>query len=145
MIEVSLRERAMNFLAKREHSRQELRIKLSRYAFDEADIELTLSELSQDNLQSDERFVDDYIRSKQRSGYGVHYIQQQLNQRGIDAALTKRALSAFDEWQDILKAVWDKKYGDRCLSMDETVKAQRFLLSRGFDIADVRSIIDDHK
>ena len=145
MSEVSLRERAMNFLAKREHSRQELRIKLSRYGVDEADIELTLSELSQDNLQSDERFVDDYIRSKQRSGYGAHYIRQQLNQRGIDAALTERVLSEIDEWQDVLKAVWDKKYGDKRLSMDETVKAQRFLLSRGFDIADIRSIIDHHK
>jgi regulatory protein len=73
----------MNYLARREHSQEELRLKLSQRGFSERLINEVIGELRDENLQSDARFAEVFTRSRVAKGYGVYRIRQELRQRGI--------------------------------------------------------------
>jgi len=143
----SIRERAMNFLARREHTKKELRVKLSRYDYDECDINAAIVELEDDNLQSDSRFVEDYVRHKKISGYGPAYIKQQLQARGIDSDTAATAVLLEDDdansWDMVLFKLWNKKYKDMLMTPQLKAKAMRFLLSRGFDIDSIYKLLNN--
>ncbi len=129
----SLRNKAMALLARREHSRLELARKLSDKA-EGADIDALLDELAADDLQSDHRFAESYVRSRQLSGYGPIRIRQELLQRGVVEPLIDTVLPVDEEdWRELLQQVWQKKY--RGLIPDDARaygQQVRFLLQRGF-------------
>ena len=66
-----LRRAAMDFLARREHSVYELKQKLFIKYPDSTlgDLENTLDELRQENLQSDHRFDESYVRYRKTKGF----------------------------------------------------------------------------
>ena len=51
---------ALNLLARREHSRVELENKLSKKGFPHEQIERALKQLAANDLQSDQRFLEDF-------------------------------------------------------------------------------------
>jgi len=61
---VYLRKTAMDYLARREHSEQELTRKLTVRGFGEVLIETALAELVTDGLQSDARFAEAFVNSR---------------------------------------------------------------------------------
>ena len=75
---------AMRLLTRREHSSQEIKQKLVYKGFDSALIENLIKELRQENLLSDERFAESYVRSRISRGYGPSRIRQELRQRGTN-------------------------------------------------------------
>lgn len=142
-LRVELRRRAMDLLARREHSRYELAQKL-RQRIDDATterIDAVLDALERDNLLSDERFVESYIRLRRERGFGPLHIQQQLRERGVDDALIETCLQIDDpDWLQSLHEVLDKKTGGNELPAPgsrEHRKLQRFLHSRGFTPAQI--------
>ncbi len=82
----------MDFLARREHSHYELQQKLAA-KFPDADHSVLLSaieRLRQENLQSDERFTEAFIRYRKSRGFGMRHIQQDLKLRGVDDRLLEK-------------------------------------------------------
>ena len=81
------RESAFRMLARREHSRVELRSKLSARGFAEELIETLLESLQDERAQSDQRFAESLLSSRLRAGYGPLRIRMELKEKGVDSEL----------------------------------------------------------
>lgn len=135
----ALRRRAMDYLARREHSRYELQCKL-REKFEvpsDALIASVLDKLEADNLLSNTRFAESYVRSRISRGYGPLYIRHQLRQRQVDSALVDQVLVFDDDdWADLLADALAKKVVDVPeRGSKQWLKLQRFSQSRGFTLS----------
>ncbi len=130
-----LYERAVALLARREHSRLELKRKLLARGYVESEVVAVIQRLVDEGLQSDERFAQAYIRNRINLGYGPRYITQELQLRGVHSDTVAQNLN-YDEvfWFKMLAKVWQKKYHDSLMRDARFYAAQtRFLLQRGFD------------
>ena len=146
---ISLRARALQYLARREYSRAELRGKLLRYVTANADdvefdpdcnsaqtkpvdLEALLDDLKERGWLSDERAVTQLVHAK-RSRFGTQRITHELRQRGIAEELIEVALPALKESElDAARNVWQRKFGTSPQDAKEKAKQMRFLQSRGF-------------
>jgi regulatory protein len=135
-----LRARALQYLARREHSRAELRGKLLPHAEAESgsaqpeDLEALLDDLTARGWLSDARAVTQLLHAK-RSRFGVQRLTGELRQRGIPDELISAALPALKETEfEAANKVWQRKFGT--LPRDENEKGRqiRFLQSRGFGL-----------
>ena len=94
---LSLKARALRYLAMREHSRAELARKLARHVEDSAEdpsgprIERLLDELAAHGLLDEQRAADALV-SAQAARYGALQLRQRLRARGVapEAAATAR-------------------------------------------------------
>ncbi|MBC54174.1 MAG: hypothetical protein CMQ34_10125 [Gammaproteobacteria bacterium] len=132
----ALRRRAMDYLARREHSRYELQCKLSEKFETPSDalIASVLDRLEADNLLSNARFAESYVRSRVSRGYGPLYIRHQLRQRQVDAGLIDQVLVLDEQdWTDVLADALAKKVAEvPARGSKHWLKLQRFSQSRGF-------------
>ena len=130
----SLRRIGMDFLARREHSEQELRRKLKARNDDDEAIEAVLLQLKVERLQSDERFTESYVHHRVNAGIGPVKIRHELRQKGIDESLADVALGAMsDQWDAMMRAQRERKYGlDIPHDYGARMKQARFLQNRGF-------------
>lgn len=132
--ELSLRVRAMRYLARREHSRAELHDKLSPYAQEGEDIAAVLDELEGRGWLSDARAATQLVAAK-RSRFGLQRITHELRQKGIAEELISVSLPSLKESElEAAHAVWQKKFGTLPLDAREKAKQMRFLQSRGFSM-----------
>ena len=83
----TLKQRAVAYLARREHSRAELAKKLSSHGTQE-EIDGVLNSLQDVKLLSDQRFAAAFIRSRAER-FGVGRLRQELRQRGVEAELAR--------------------------------------------------------
>ena len=126
---------AMRLLTRREHSSQEIKQKLVYKGFDSALIENLIKELRQENLLSDERFAESYVRSRISRGYGPSRIRQELRQRGTnDEIIEATVIDNDNQWFELARSVRQKKFGmDSPQNLQEKLKQQQFLQYRGFN------------
>jgi regulatory protein len=132
--EISARNKAIDLLARREHSEQELRQKLKTREYDADAIDEALQALQDDNLQSDERFTESYVNHRFNAGVGPLKIRHELRQRGVSDALVDEFLEPLsDQWDEVMTRQRARKYGAE-LPNDyaERMKQARFLQNRGF-------------
>jgi regulatory protein len=130
----SLRRVGMDFLARREHSEQELRRKLMARADEVDEVDEVLQQLKDEGLQSDERFTEAYVHHRVNAGIGPIKIQYELRQKGVDESLIEIYLEARnEEWDDMMRVQRARKYGDSIPDdYSERMKQARFLQNRGF-------------
>lgn len=138
---LSLKTRALRWLAQREHSRHELRAKLLRVDGAEGEeVDALLDQLVAQGHLSDSRFVESRVHARQ-ARFGNRRIEQELRQRGVlpDAALCQQ-LRATELAR--ARAVWGKKFGGR-VAADAAGRARqaRFLAARGFSAEVVRKVV----
>jgi regulatory protein len=129
----SLKDRALRWLARREHSRQELRAKLLRAAADTnvaPQIEALLDQLEASGLLSSARFVENRVHARV-ARFGNRRIEHELRQHGLvpDAA-TQDQLRATELTR--AREVWRKRFGAPAASPVERARQARFLAARGF-------------
>lgn len=138
----SLREHALGFLARREHSKLELSQKLARHQEDQAEIDQLLSILVREGLQSDCRFAESYVRSRMQAGYGPLRIERELQQRGVSAEIIGSCMEIDSQlWQEVLTNAWDKKYRGVYPSDAKSYARQfRFLSQRGFALDMIKNL-----
>lgn len=141
MPKISLKNRALNLLARREHSRGELRAKLL-IEDEPATIDQLLDELEAKNWQSDERFAEAWIRQRSLK-YGRQRLRHELQQKGVSAELIAASLDRYleDELTQA-RSVWQKKYGIKATTYEEKSKQIRFLQYRGYGWDIIRQLID---
>ena len=139
----SLRERAMDLLARREHSREELYNKLIAKGFPEEDVVATLDQLAQEGLQDDVRFADSYVTRRIEAGFGPCRIAQELQERGVAAVLIDRLVwQSATDWLHLLRAVWQRKYRQAAEFGTTAYVAQlRFLMQRGFEPDSIHHVL----
>ena len=142
-LSVQLRRAAMDLLARREHSRAELVDKLRRrFEVDAELIEPVLDQLRADNLQSDERFTEAYVRYRRSRGVGPLLIRQELRARKVDPELLESHLDiSSEQWLETLGEVIDRKRRPGADSLAERQKLYRFCLSRGFTTSQINTCL----
>lgn len=127
--------KALGLLARREHSRAELKTKLARggHAADEADA--AIASLGSGALQSDARFAAALARSRAGQGYGPRRIVAELKSHAIGDALIRQALAGLDvDWIAAARRQLERQYGaGRAVSPRDRARQAGFLLRRGFD------------
>ena len=134
---VALRRRAMDLLARREHSRYELSGKL-RDRFPEAGpglIDEVLAALEEENLLSDQRFAEEFLRMRMRRGFGWLHIRADLQSRGLNDALTADLERPEEDWLELAESVACSRLGGQGNLVPggrEHQRIFRFLQSRGF-------------
>jgi len=138
--EISLRARALQYLARREYSRAELRSKLLPYTqadedFEQlqpVDLDVLLDDLTARGWLSDARAATQLIHAK-RSRFGTQRIAHDLRQKGISEELVSAVLPALkdSEWE-AARNVWQRKFGSLPQEAKEKARQMRFLQSRGF-------------
>ena len=124
----------MSLLARREHSMLELQRKLLARDFSYELIQDTLQALAQEDLQSDHRFTESYVRMRANNGYGPERIEQELRERGINEQMIFEELSIYEyQWPKFAQDVWQKKFaGKTPEDFAEQAKQMKFLQYRGF-------------
>jgi len=130
--EPSLRARALRHLARREHTRHELAIKLAPHAESEAEVAQILDDFTQRGWLSEQRAAEQIVHAR-RNRYGPARIRRDLEAKGVTAEAAAAVLVALRDGElEAARAVWKKKF--RALPADaaERAKQARFLLGRGF-------------
>jgi regulatory protein len=129
-----IRKKAMDLLARREHSEQELRQKLKSREYEADAIDQVLQELKSDRLQSDERFTEAYVNHRFNAGVGPLKIRYELRQKGISNLLADEFLELLsDRWDQLMVQQRVRKYGEAIpADYAERMKQARFLQNRGF-------------
>jgi len=124
----------MDLLARREHSRHELQLKLQRRVEKQDLLEESLDSLVSDNLLSDQRFCEAFVRSRMNNGYGPVQIKAELKMRGVpEQWITQYLNSSSEHWLDRLSELIERKFGaDAALDLKSLAKRQRFLQQRGY-------------
>jgi regulatory protein len=138
-----IKHHALNLLARREHSQVELRTKLIAKGCDANDISTVLQGLINEKAQSDERFAESYMHMRANRGYGPLRIRVELRERGINNEIIDKTINFDDSlWADNAQKIWRKKFGGKMpTSFQERAKQMKFLQYKGFDIAQIKSIL----
>lgn len=137
----SLKIRALDYLARREHSRLELEKKLTPYASTLEELSFVLDSLEQCGLLSAGRMVEQVVHVR-RSKFGSRRIVHELQQKGIDEDLIAAALPHLKETElETARTVWRKKFGAMPINAKERAKQIRFLMSRGFTSEIIRQVL----
>lgn len=135
---------AMDFLARREHPRAELFLKLQGRDFSDEEINAVLDQLAAENLQSDERFCEAFIHHRSQKGMGPIRIEQELLAHGVSRELIAAILDDRDpEWISMARAVREKKFGSEIpKTFSDIAKQKNFLIYRGFSSRQVEGVFD---
>ena len=135
--EPSLRARAMRFLARREHSRAELKRKLAPKVAEGDDLEILLDDLARRGWLSDARFAEASIRSKARR-FGPLRLANELRAKGVDhEAIAAGFRAAGADGASSLERVWRSRFRGAPRNEKEKARQARFLQGRGFPLDDI--------
>ena len=106
-----------------------------------ADLELVLDELEEKDWLSDDRFSEQFVLSKKRK-FGARKIAHELKLRGVDESIISRALRDIKDDEFLLaKKIWEKKFNQIPITIDEKAKQIRFMQSRGIEVAIINQIL----
>lgn len=136
---------AMRLLATREHSQHELQRKLTQKGHAAEWVDEVITQLSAQDLQSDERFVETFINSRRERGQGPKRIQIELQQHQIPPDMIESYLDASDpNWHAAAEKVRSKKFGG-AIPNDYKARMQqaKFLEYRGFSHQQIFAILDE--
>lgn len=138
----TIRSSALNLLALREHTKFELQRKLVAKGFIVNDITKVLQELVQQGLQSDQRFVENYVTMRCKRGFGPVRIKAELCERGVTQELIAEFLYDYRSiWSELAEKVRCKKFGEAIpKDLHEQTKQMRYLYYKGFDAELIREI-----
>lgn len=135
-------DKALGLLARREHSRKELRAKLRQGGYDGEETAAAIDRLGEQHYQDDDRFAEVLLRSRIAQGYGPLRLRIELKGHGVPDARIRELLEEADaDWDALAAAQLQRRYG-AAGSADHAERARRaqFLLRRGFPAATVRSV-----
>jgi len=144
--EKSLRQRALEYLGKREYSYKELGQKLKSYLDENEDadsITAILDDFKTRGWLSDARFTEQMVHAR-RAKFGSSKIVHELREKGVDSALIEDAAERLKETElGSAIEVWRKKYKQAPADRDEWAKQARFLQSRGFSFDVIKKVMNN--
>ena len=129
---------SLRILTRRDHSRNELVLKLKRRGFSKDDIDYAISSCEQFDYINDERTAGVYIRQLKRKGYGKKRIQLELNKKGLKGSritgILDQSVSETDEREGAERILKKniKRFERETDRLKRRDKIYRFLNARGF-------------
>ncbi len=129
-------QKAMQLLVRREHSVEELKLKLMA-RFDRNCLDLcdeVLNELIENDQLSNQRYAEAIVSYRANRGYGPNWIRSFLRGKGVTSSIIDNALDSGDiDWINIATTTKLKKFGKQ-IPKDYAKKAKEFgfLLNKGF-------------
>ena len=123
----------------------ELRGKILAYSesleISKVDLELVLDELEAKDWLSDDRFSKQFVLSRKRK-FGARKIAHELKLRGVDESIISSVLRDIKDDEFLLaKTIWEKKFNQIPITIDEKAKQIRFMQSRGIDVSIIHQIL----
>ena len=144
-VQKSLRQRALEYLGKREYSYAELGQKLKAYLAEDEDFEQIMAILEDFKTRgwlSDARFTEQIVHARSHK-FGASKIANELREKGISTDLIVSAIEQVKENElDNAKEVWRKKFKKSPDSRDEWARQARFLQSRGFGFDVIKKVLN---
>ena len=130
--EAEVREIAVRYLSRREYGIEELRQKLLLRGADAGITDKVVDDLATENLVSDQRFTEMYVRMRIRRLFGPLKIKAELRSRGITDYQIGEAMPGDEEtWFD-KASQWAGKRCQGELDYAGRAKLYRSLMNRGF-------------
>jgi regulatory protein len=134
-------DKALGLLARREHSRRELKTKLRQGGYEGDETSAAIDRLGEQQYQDDDRFGEMLLRSRIAQGYGPMRLRVELKSHGMADARIRELLEAADvDWDVTAAAQLRRRYGGGTNDPVERNKRAQFLLRRGFAGATVRNV-----
>ena len=138
---LSLKGRALKYLAAREHSRVELRRKLAPHAESPEAIDQVLDLLEAKGLLSAQRFADSVLHRK-ASRYGTARLKAELAQHQLPDDITRQATDTLRSTEfERAQALWQRRFGQPADTPEGRAKQMRFMAGRGFSGEVVRRLM----
>ena len=124
------------FCAYQERCENDVRKKLTSFRLSGSQEDAIIKSLRENNFLNDERFVEVFVRSKVKAGWGVQKIVAALRAKRIPAELIDQAYAQIpaDDYQGKLHdaiAKWRRSHPDEPAKSPKLV---RHLLSKGFRV-----------
>lgn len=136
-----LRARALRLLARREHSRAELRRKLAPHVEEGIDLEALLDDFTKRGWLSEQRFIEQTVRAKARR-FGPLKIAHHLREKGIDETGIAEGLAQAKAGEaEALEAAWRSRFGRVPADAAERGRQIRFLQGRGFALESILKLL----
>jgi len=128
----------LRYLARREHSRDELARKLAPHAESPELLEALLRELESRKQLSNQRFAEVRANWLARK-YGAARIRHDLKSKGVSEEVSDRAVAELDDTAKA-KEILARKYRTPATTREEREKRARFLQSRGYSYDTIRAL-----
>ena len=139
---LSLRARALSFLARREHSRAELAAKLQSRTEDSDELKRLLDDFEERDWLSEARFVEQTVNRLSQK-FGTRRIIQTLRDKGVaEASISARLPYLKDNALAAARGVLKRKFPSSPTTKEERARQMRFLQGRGFDYDVIRRAFD---
>lgn len=132
LTEADVHEIAVRYLTRREYGIEELRQKLVQRGADSAIAGKVVSDLADNDLVSDQRFTEMYVRTRMRRLYGPVKIRGELRSLGVSDYLVGQAMSFEQETWFENASQWAEKRCRGELDYAGRAKIHRSLMNRGF-------------
>ena len=138
---ISLKGRALRYLAAREHSRAELERKPRGPATDSGELARTRDDLEAKGFISAERVAESVLH-RRSSRFGTARIRRELQDKGLDVETVQHAVERLQA-TEVARArdVWRRKFGEPALDAAGRAKQMRFLATRGFGAETIRRVV----
>ncbi|MES2415879.1 MAG: recombination regulator RecX [Pseudomonadota bacterium] len=138
---MSLKGRALRYLAAREHSRAELERKLAHHEEVPGQLAQVLDELEAKDFISEARVVESVINRK-AGRFGAARVRHELLGKGLGSEALAEAMDGLKATEiHRAREVWRKKFGAPAGDAAARSKQVRFLASRGFGAEAIQRVI----
>lgn len=142
LTEADVQDMAVRYLSRREYGIEELRCKLVQRGSKPDIAESVVSKCVEQNLVSDERFAEMYVRTRIRRHFGPLKIRGELRQRGIgDQVIADSMQAEQDVWFDSAEQ-WAARRVHSELDFAARARLHRSLMNRGFSFEQANVALD---
>lgn len=138
---LSLKGRALRYLAAREHSRAELERKLAAHEETPGQLAQVLDELQAKDFISEARVVESVI-NRRAARFGAARIKHELQGKGLGTEVLAEAMDGLKATElERAREVWRKKFEGQSPDAAGRAKQMRFLAARGFSGDVIRRVV----
>jgi regulatory protein len=136
-----IRTRALRLLARREHSRLELRRKLAGDAANPQELADLLDDFERRGWLSEARVAEQHL-AKASGRYGARRVLGELKEKGLSSdALAQAAAQLRHAELESARQAWRKRFGKPPSDARDRARQARFLAGRGFSAAAIRAVL----
>ena len=133
---------ALDALARRDYSSEDLRLKLLEKGYDASVVLPLLDALHGEKLLDDRRYLENFVAYHAARGQGPLRIRVELRRHGLQGPLVEDYLDAYPDWIALLKKARLKKFGAKpATNYAERQLQARFLGYRGFTSAQIQTAL----
>jgi regulatory protein len=139
------RQAALTMIARRMLSEAELRARLVRKGYPDADVDDAVELVRSYGYIDDANLAETVTREAERAGRGPAWVRQTLLRRGVGEDLRERAAEQLGDVQaSLARRVLEHRFGaPHELENGDRRRAFRWLLSRGFSSECVQDVLGD--